>query len=171
MYMYWYCTRLHNVYTRLSRSRVSRLAITWCAVPCFSKVISVVNYRFSTPIEYGEIRENSLSYFRRFIDHWHCSLPFPLLLPLLDRSDYPFDCTRARARRIPIRDPHSARALSHLRGRSGNAGGPAPGPPDAPHRWPAPNGARAARRCRCEMGRGGSNVARSEYNTRRNESD
>jgi hypothetical protein len=45
----------HLVHETLSVSRLAtRVAITWCAVPCFSKVISVVNYRFSTPIEYGE---------------------------------------------------------------------------------------------------------------------
>jgi hypothetical protein len=66
-----------------------------------------------------------------------------------------------------------ARALSHLRGRSGILVTQGVPPPDrhAPHGM-----AGAQRRPRgAEMqmrdGPGGSNVARSEYNTRRNESD
>jgi len=109
-----------------------------------------MNYRFSTPIEYGE-----KTAFRTFDASRPMSLvppPRPLLLPLLDRSDYPFDCTRARARRIRDRTPRAH--LATYAGAVVTAGGAAPGPPDAPHRWPAPNGARAARRCRCEMGRG-----------------
>ena len=98
-------------------------------------------------------------------------LAIPIALPLLDRSDYPFDCTRARARAAYA--TALARALSHLRGRSGNAGGPAPGRGPPRRRTRMAGAQRRPRGAEMQMrdGPGGSNVARSEYNTRRNESD
>jgi len=125
-----------------------------------------MNYRFSTPIEYGE-----KTAFRTFDASRPMSLvprslrPRPLLLPLLDRSDYPFDCTRARAR-APLTRPHSRAHLATYAGAVVTQG--APDRATRPRTSPAQQlaGPRGA-----ERGPGGSNVARSEYNTRRNESD